>query len=329
MNRSLLLSLLMLTAAPVPAGPVSEEASPERRRRADVPQEFDTRWIATRPRTPEGVYPNLPADWVPLPNDRYEVPDGQPLAGVRICVDAGHGGQIWGPTRGYTAGTRGVNTGLTESEANLRTALFLWDLLTQAGAEVTMTRVREDRLTPAPASPDYDGRFEELHIRDDIAEAAGCDYFLAIHHNAPGGNQPDLNYTAVYYFDTAHYDAEYNAAPRYGPRHPDEELTAERVSLARHIQRALSERLGLPVIPIAPGSENDMGHEVPHGDYHVIREIDIPAVLIECSFMTNPDEDLRLNDPARAKAEAIGIFEGLLAHFRENPPRPWSERRSQ
>jgi N-acetylmuramoyl-L-alanine amidase len=291
---------------------------------AAVPQEFDPRWTPTRPRTPEGIYPNLGSDWQALPNFRYEVSSGQPLAGLHICIDAGHGGQIWGPAHGYTAGTRGVNTGLSESEANLRTALFLWDLLTQAGADVTMTRVREDRLTPTPTSGD--GRVEELHIRDTMAEQASCDYFIAIHHNAPGGNQPNLNYTAVYYFDTAHYDAEYNADPQYVQRHPDPELNAERVSLAEAVQRGLSTRLGLPVIPISAGGENDMGHEVPHGDYHVIREIGIPAILVESSFMTNPGEDLRLNDPARAKQEAIGIFEGLLAHFQDHPIQRWSAR---
>ena len=82
-----------------------------------------------------------------IQNPNFTAPEGEPLAGLRICVDAGHGGQIWGATRGYTGGTRSVVSSTTESEANLRVAMFLWDLLTQAGADVVMTRTFETRLS--------------------------------------------------------------------------------------------------------------------------------------------------------------------------------------
>ncbi|MBN1476529.1 N-acetylmuramoyl-L-alanine amidase [Candidatus Sumerlaeota bacterium] len=280
------------------------------------PEHFDAQWLAVRPRTPEGPYPNLPADWEPMPNPRCEVPEGRPLEGLRICVDPGHGGQIWGPTHGYTGGTRGRETGLTESDMNLRTALFLWDLLTQAGAEVVMTRTRPERVTPAGS-----GAREELHGRVAIAEEAGCDHFVSIHHNAIGGGQSiDTNTTAVYYFDTSHCDDAYNADAPYAQRHPDALLNQERIDLALSIQEALVRHLGLPTAPPAAGSPG-----VPHGDFHVLRETHLPAVLVEASFMTNPEEDLRLNDPARAKQEATAIFEGILAHFETHPMRPWRE----
>jgi N-acetylmuramoyl-L-alanine amidase len=280
------------------------------------PQHFDARWLTVRPRTPEGPYPNLPADWESMSNPRFEVPQGLPLMGLRICIDAGHGGQIWGPTHGYTGGTRGRETGLTESDANLRTALFLWDLLTQAGAEVVMTRTRPERLTEAGS-----GAREELHERVVIAEEAECDHFVSIHHNAIGSAQAaNTNNTGVFYYDTSHYDDEYNADAPYARRHPDDLLNQERIDLALSIQEALMRHLDLPT-----GNHGASSPGVPHGDFHVLRETHLPAVLVEASFMTNPEEDLRLNDPVRAKQEATAIFEGILAHFETHPMRPWRE----
>lgn len=317
-------ALAMLCAAAITLGaPAQQTASTEESGRVDPPSErlqFDARWLPVRPRTPEGPYPNLPRDWQPIANPRIEVPSNRPLEGLRICIDAGHGGHVWGPTHGYVAGTRGADTGFSESEANLRAALFLWDLLTQAGAEVVMTRTRPDRLTEDDSSARI-----ELHARVAKADDENCDYFLSIHHNAPAPNQPrDVNYTSVYYFDTSQYNDEYNRDPVYVPRHHDEELNRERCDLALAIQEALSRRLDLPPIRVPEQWAEHFGHGVPHGDFHVIRETDLPAVLVECSFMTHPDEDRRLNDPARAKQEALGIFEGILAHFRTHPIRRWS-----
>lgn len=317
------------TEGPTPeTAVVTEQATPEERPPLSHPSQFDERWYRVRPRTARGVYPNVPADWEPMPNPRFAVPEGRPLEGLKICVDAGHGGQVWGPTHGYTGGTRGGVTGLPESSANLRTAFFLWDLLTQAGAEVTMTRMGPDRLSEAtsaaPGSPEWvDNRREELHRRVEIAERAGCDYFITIHHNA---GQP-TNYVSCYYYDTRQYDDEFNADPVYMNRYPDEELNRERYQMAIEIQNALSRRLDLRVIdPAIEWSSMYYGLGVPSHDIHVLRESNLPGMLVEVSFMPDPEEDLRLNDPARAKQAAIGIFEGLLAHFRFRPVRRWSER---
>jgi N-acetylmuramoyl-L-alanine amidase len=292
------------------------------------PVEFDKQWYDVRPRTEKGVYPNVPPDWQPMPNPRYEVPEGHPLEGLRICVDAGHGGQVWGSTHGYTGGTRGRNTGFTESEANLRTAFFLWDLLTQAGAEVTMTLTGPDRMAePCYAPPKSEewnkNRNQELYSRVQIADKAGCDYFITIHHNAGSKS----NYVSCYYYDTRQWDDKYNATAPYVKRYPDEELNRERYQMAIEIQNALSRRLNLRVIdPAIEWSKMYYGHGVPSHDIVVLRESKLVGVLVEVSFMTDPEEDLRLNDPARAKQAAAGIFEGILANFRFRPIRRWSER---
>ncbi|MFH0793209.1 MAG: N-acetylmuramoyl-L-alanine amidase [bacterium] len=294
------------------------------------PTKFDERWQKVRPRTPYGVYPNEPADWVAMSNPRYAVPDGQPLKGLKICVDAGHGGQTFGSAHGYTGGTRGTNTGFSESDANLRTAFFLWDLLTQAGAEVTMTRLGPNRMSDAYTSPPgtvefAQNRRTELYSRVQIAEQAGCDYFICIHHNA-GRN----NYVSCYYFDTSLWDDGYRARAPFVKRYPDEELTRESYQMTLEVEHAMSRTLNLRVIDPATEWANDtypyFGHGVPTHDIVVMRESKIPVVLCEISMMTNPEEDLRLNDPARAKQAAKGMFSGILSYFKYHPMQKWSER---
>jgi N-acetylmuramoyl-L-alanine amidase len=231
------------------------------------------------------------------------VPRGEPLRGLRICVDAGHGGQIWGRTRGYTGGARGVESRLTESDANLRAALFLWDLLTQAGAEVVMTRTCETRLSEdcfdAQNSPGFvESRRRELAIRCRVAETNHCDILVAIHHNAVGDHS--VNFTTAFYFDPDQYQRDENESPPVP--HPPEAVATAR-DVAEKIVESLSARLDLPSRPAR------------HGDYLILRETSLPSVIIECSFMTNPEEDRRLQDLNRSRLEAIGIFQGILAHF--------------
>ncbi|MGH7472054.1 MAG: N-acetylmuramoyl-L-alanine amidase family protein, partial [Longimicrobiales bacterium] len=110
----------------------------------------------------------------PPPIDRE-----QPLRGLLIAVDAGHGGtdkNTVGPTR------------LAEADANLSIALQLQPLLEAAGARVLMTR-----------STDV---FLDLTVRTQMAEDANADILVSVHNNAfPEGVNPfENNGTSVYFF---------------------------------------------------------------------------------------------------------------------------------
>jgi N-acetylmuramoyl-L-alanine amidase len=103
----------------------------------------------------------------------------QPLRGLLIAVDAGHGGSdknTIGPTR------------FAEADANLAIALQLQPLLEAAGARVLMTR-----------STDV---FLDLAVRTQMAEDANADILLSVHNNAfPEGVNPfENNGTSVYFY---------------------------------------------------------------------------------------------------------------------------------
>ncbi len=148
----------------------------------------------------------------------------KPLEGMKICVDAGHGGQAqWSKTH-YTGGTVGVATGQTESDVNLRVSLILKQYLEAAGATVIMTRTCDTRCQHDP------DKLPELDFRSQMANARGADLFISVHHNE--STRRDSNHTLVFY--------------------PSGMGSA--VSLADNIASAVSAYLGTENLGAKPGS---------------------------------------------------------------------------
>lgn len=204
----------------------------------------------------------------------------KPLKGIRICIDPGHGGQATLDKLFYCGGTRGAATHQTESDVNLKVALFLFQYLTQAGAEVILTRTTDNRCT-------RDGdKHAELMFRPNLANAIKADLFISIHHNE--STRPSTNYSVAFY-------------PVGIPVSS---------ALAENISSACSRYMGTP----------DMGGKP--GDYTVLNNIRMPGVLVEASFMSNPDEDARLSLLGYTKMEAKAIATGVLNYYRVTKNQP-------
>ncbi|MGB9692661.1 MAG: N-acetylmuramoyl-L-alanine amidase family protein, partial [Candidatus Sumerlaeaceae bacterium] len=198
----------------------------------------------------------------------------KPLDGIRICLDPGHGGQEKWDKILYTGGTRGVVTGQTESDVNLRVALLLRHYLEAAGADVVMTRTTDDRCTNCGTKQD------ELDFRPNLANSTNSDLFISIHHNESSDRA--TNYTLVFY-----PNAMASAAP-----------------LADNIASAVSRYLGTQCAGAKPGS------------YRILKKAKMPTALVEASFLSNPEEDVRLTSLAYNKLEAKAIATGILNYFR-------------
>jgi N-acetylmuramoyl-L-alanine amidase len=202
-----------------------------------------------------------------------------PLASAVIVVDPGHGGQ--GYSKSYTGGTRGVTSGLTESELNLKVAFELAKLLKEQGAEVHMTREADHRLSREGSS-----NADELHARIDFFEHHNCHFFLSVHHNAGPANS--TGHTCLY---------KHNAK--------DDTLYE---SLAHTVNDALEGAV--------PGPKNALIK----GSYHILRETDIPGTISESGFMTNKDYDELCNKPEYPKKEAEAICKGAVKYWTEHKP---------
>ncbi|MBQ7454866.1 MAG: N-acetylmuramoyl-L-alanine amidase [Clostridia bacterium] len=198
-----------------------------------------------------------------------------PLAGVTICLDAGHGG--------YDGGACGRDSGVLEKELNLDVAKRLRALLEASGARVIMTRERDEAL----AEPGSERKRRDLQSRVDCASEA--DLFVSIHMNEyRGRNQsgPQVFYRAG---------------------QPESRLLAG----------ALQQRMNESLLPLRPREANT-------GDYYVLRNLSIPAVLVECGFLSNAEEERRLRTPEYRQQVAQSLHDGLLDYLslaREQPER--------
>jgi N-acetylmuramoyl-L-alanine amidase len=201
----------------------------------------------------------------------------KPLQGAVIVVDPGHGGQRY--SKSYTGGTRGVVSGLTESELNLRVAVELAPLLKEKGATVSLTRQADHRLSREGSS-----NKDELHARIDFFEHDNPHFFLSVHHNAgPAGS---TGHTALYKHN-ARDDTLYEA-------------------LARAVNDALEGAVPGPKLPLIKGS------------YHILRETAIPGTISESGFMTDRAFDELATRPDYPRKEAEAICKGAVRYWAEH-----------
>jgi N-acetylmuramoyl-L-alanine amidase len=237
----------------------------------------------TRSEFEPGILYETPADFADA-SSRADVIEkfDKYLSGRKFFIDPGHGG-----------GDR-KNSGfdsLVEADLNLNVGLALRDYLESAGAEVFMSRSADETV--------------DLKYRSIMAEESGAEYFISIHHNAPGSNENYwTDYTSTYYHSLpGNYD--------YEPFDHD---------MARYVQRDLAYVMrnsgGLGSFD---GTYSDF-RIYPGDGFSVLRETQIPAILIECAFFTNRFEKYRLTDRKFNKIQAWGIFRGLGKFFMSGFP---------
>jgi len=59
---------------------------------------------------------------------------------------------------------------------------------------------------------------------------------------------------------------------------------------------------------------------VEQAGFAVLKSPDIPSILVETGFMSNPRDSERLITARHQQAVADGLFNGLIAYFQKNPP---------
>ena len=64
--------------------------------------------------------------------------------------------------------------------------------------------------------------------------------------------------------------------------------------------------------------------QVEQASFAVLKSPDVPSILVETAFNSNPEEERRLNDEAYQDKLARAILNGIKRYFARNPPRPHS-----
>jgi N-acetylmuramoyl-L-alanine amidase len=197
----------------------------------------------------------------------------KPFSGLVICIDPGHGGQsIYEGSGIYTGGTKGIVSGLYESEVNLNAALALRKNLLNGGATVIMTRTMDSRVSGPTGTRD-----EELRRRVEIAEENRAHMIISLHHNY--SPNPNLNGPSIYYYSK------------------EEGLNKE---LAKAIHRE--------IIKALPGIDQGVINK----GFSVLANTRLPSVIIEFGYMSNPEFDRLLLDRNFRLVEAEAVYQGLL-----------------
>lgn len=118
-----------------------------------------------------GLASGLPSAAPSLPT---EAAGEQPLSGLTVALDPGHGG--------YDGGARAHDSGVWEKELTLQIALAIEQELCAQGARVVLTR-REDLCLSGGDGASRARKRADLQARRDLAEAEGADVLLSIHLN--------------------------------------------------------------------------------------------------------------------------------------------------
>lgn len=173
---------------------------------------------------------------------------------------------------GFDPGKVGVGQSL-EKDINLAIAKKLNDILAESGYTVYMTRTEDEALCQGNESSK---KLTDMKNRVAMIEEVKPELAVSIHQNS-------------YSAGTKGAQVFYHSASQEGKR------------LAGILQQTIKETVG------------DDNHRVEKANesYYMLRKVTCPLVIVECGFLSNPEEEVLLNDENYQKKMAKGIAEGI------------------
>ena len=230
---------------------------------------------------------------------------------IIIALDAGHGGEDPGAIG--PAGTR-------EKDVVLRLALRLRERINAAAVN----------SNPMRAFLTRDGDFfVPLHVRVEKARRVQADLFVSLHADAfytprPQGasvfalSQGGASSTAARWMAERENKADLIGGLNVSVR--DAQVRHALLDMSTTAQIKDSLRLGGSMLgEIARIGKLHKPH-VEQAAFAVLKAPDIPSVLVEAAFISNPDEEARLNTDEYQEQLADALMRGITAYFSKNPP---------
>ncbi|XXQ67252.1 N-acetylmuramoyl-L-alanine amidase [Neisseriaceae bacterium B1] len=212
-----------------------------------------------------------------------------------IMLDAGHGGK--------DPGAIGPS-GLKEKDVTLAYALETKRLLEAKGYEVHMTRDNDT--------------FVKLADRRRKARDVKADLFISIHANA--SEQTNVRGSDIFVWGAqanserarklaqAENDVDYmDGMPSVGNKNVDMILT----DMMRTQTETDSSRLGNQILRRFTRHGKVLQNQVEKGDFVVLRSLDIPSILIELAFISNPQDEKLLADKAYRRNMSVAIADSV------------------
>lgn len=186
----------------------------------------------------------------------------------QVVIDPGHGGEDGGASRGD----------VLEKNLNLEISLTLSDIFTLFGYDSLLTRTNDTLLYDYYNDlEDYTGKKKTYDLRNRlrIAEESGAELFIGIHMN----KFPKEQYKGLQVYYSPNTDASRNAAS---------------------IIQSYAKKF------IAPDNKREI--KCANQSIFILKRIKIPAVLVECGFLSNADEFSLLTTREYRNKLAMSIF---------------------
>jgi len=272
--------------------------------------------MATGPATAPTPAPAPSAAAAPPPTPAPRQPPAPATAAERrrvdrlviVALDPGHGGE--------DPGAIGP-TGLREKDVVLAVALALRDRLNAvSGMRVMMTR-----------DADF---FVPLGERVRKAQRVQADLFVSIHADA--FIRPQARGASVFVLSTsgassstARWMAQReNAADAVGGVNiadiNNRQVRQVMLEMSTAAQIRDSLRLGAEVLSRIGEVGRLHKPRVEQAGFAVLKAPDIPSILVETAFISNPEEEQRLRDPAFRARMVDALATGIKRYFARNPP---------
>ncbi len=172
-------------------------------------------------------------------------------------------------------------SGIFEKDINLDIVLKLQGFLEQSGCITQLTRAIDESIHDKDKNSIRRKKNSDLKNRKNIIDTSQANAYISIHLNS----FPEEQYKGVQSF------------------YPRDSEDSKR--LAKSIQKELKSTLQI----------NDNREALPIGDVYLMKDTKIPSVIVECGFLSNPEEEKNLSTEEYRKKIAWGIYLGIMNFF--------------
>ena len=174
------------------------------------------------------------------------------------------------------------NNGTTEAQINLKIVLKIQELLEQSGCTVILTRSNENAIYDLDAKTLKQKKVSDIHNRVKIGNESSADIFVSIHLNKISQQQ---YYGWQTFYNTSNEQSKV---------------------LAEQIQENLNESI--------QKENNRVAMKL--NTVYIMKHVEIPISIVECGFLSNPQEEKQLQDEEYQNRLAWGIYTGITSYFK-------------
>ncbi len=171
--------------------------------------------------------------------------------------------------------------GTTEAETNLKIALKVQNLLEQSGSTVILTRSDEKAIYDLDKSTLKEKKISDIRNRVKIGNSSSADIFVSIHLN----KIPQQQYWGWQCFYSSKNE--------------------ESMKLAKILQSSLNEAIQKENKRVAMKLDT----------VYIMKHVEIPISIVECGFLSNPEEEKQLLEDEYQNKLAWGIYSGIIEYF--------------